>query len=793
MRIISKVMVLIMLFLFFGCAAIIPEQDRLGTSSRFSELQKHMEAEIGQSGVATTAQLVQLCGAYANLKRYDRLFECCERMENNIRKGDKSMMDFSRSILPKSMQQQMQQQEETLSHVTSLPYLFRAHAYLDLGQFEKAIGEAKKAYDMAMAPSGQHKKHLQIQASGLLSLAYALNGNRGNALKMIDQLESLRAANAFAGQRLINMELTKTYMALKEYRKALDVIRREDDPWLLFFGTTKSGDNDWISRKIANIVKKMTPEFAFMELPKLFLLNKCFMETGQINKAKVGYDTLLKIPQISDIGGIYWMILFDRGRITEQEGNPKEAISFYRQAVNIIEQQRSTINTEASKIGFVGDKQSVYHRLVEALYMDGQYGLAFEYVERSKSRALVDMLAVKQDFTAKSGDEQAIHNLLAKGTSCESELNVQDLSLNKSEMRSIVIKNRGKLIEQSPELASLVSVASLAVAEIQSNIPGDETLVEYYYAEKNMFAFILSVQGLRAVKLNGDRLSDDIQDFRKLLNNSGSSGYRELSQSLYARLIQPLASYVDNRNLIIVPHGALHYLPFNALQNGKEYFIEKYSIRTLPSASVIKYLQAKKSSKLANILVFGNPDLGDSRYNLVYAQNEAIAIAGTQPHSKVFLRAEATKTAFKKYAGDFNFIHFATHGQFNADEPLDSALLLAKDPESDGKLTVDNLYSSKIDADLVTLSACETGLGKIANGDDIVGLTRGFLYAGSSSIVASLWKVDDLATADLMTRFYTNMKTLDKREALRQAQLLTKKKYPHPFYWAAFQLTGLAK
>jgi CHAT domain-containing protein len=93
----------------------------------------------------------------------------------------------------------------------------------------------------------------------------------------------------------------------------------------------------------------------------------------------------------------------------------------------------------------------------------------------------------------------------------------------------------------------------------------------------------------------------------------------------------------------------------------------------------------------------------------------------------------------------------------------------------------------------VTLSACETGLGKIANGDDIVGLTRGFLYAGSSSIVASLWKVDDLATADLMTRFYTNMKTLDKREALRQAQLQTKKKYDHPFYWASFQLTGNSK
>jgi CHAT domain-containing protein len=106
-------------------------------------------------------------------------------------------------------------------------------------------------------------------------------------------------------------------------------------------------------------------------------------------------------------------------------------------------------------------------------------------------------------------------------------------------------------------------------------------------------------------------------------------------------------------------------------------------------------------------------------------------------------------------------------------------------------LTVDELYGIRLDADLVTLSACETGLGKVLNGDDVVGLTRGFLYAGSSNVVASLWEVDDLATSELMKRFYTNMKSgIPKRDALRQAQLETKKEFPHPFYWAAFFLTG---
>ena len=213
----------------------------------------------------------------------------------------------------------------------------------------------------------------------------------------------------------------------------------------------------------------------------------------------------------------------------------------------------------------------------------------------------------------------------------------------------------------------------------------------------------------------------------------------------------------------------------------------------LPSASVIKYLHTKKTDKPAGILAFGNPDMDNPHYDLAYAQKEAVSITQMIPQSRALLRKQATETAFKQFAGGFRYLHFATHGEFDADAPLKSALLLAKDTENDGILTVSELYSIKLEADLTTLSACETGLGKIANGDDIVGLTRGFLYAGSSSIVASLWKVDDIATSELMIRFYANLKQTNKREALRDSQLYTKRKYPHPYFWGAFQLTGNAQ
>ena len=145
----------------------------------------------------------------------------------------------------------------------------------------------------------------------------------------------------------------------------------------------------------------------------------------------------------------------------------------------------------------------------------------------------------------------------------------------------------------------------------------------------------------------------------------------------------------------------------------------------------------------------------------------------------------------KKIGKHFRCVHFATHGTFNPEKPLQSGLMLASDSKNDGILTVGELYDLNLNADLVTLSACETGLGKVANGDDVVGFTRGFLYAGTNSIVSSLWKVDDKATAILMQQFYTALKNNDKRSALRMAQLKVKNSYnPHPYFWAAFQLTG---
>ena len=423
----------------------------------------------------------------------------------------------------------------------------------------------------------------------------------------------------------------------------------------------------------------------------------------------------------------------------------------------------------------------------------GEYAEAFSYAERGKARALVDLLASKREFR-RGETTSRITAMLKDLEEAEISAVIQDdkvspdqLSLN----RGVIVNIKNRITDADPEAASLVTVRPPDVRKIQELLPLDETLVEYFGSSDTLLAFIVNQDGVRGMKLEVKELRQKIEVFREHLMDPDTYQFKAYGQALYEKLIQPIEGMIATKNLTIVPHGALHYLPFNALYEKDGFLIDRYNIRVLPSASVMTFLKDRRGGHTGNLLAFGNPDLGDPTYDLPGAQNEAIAITKDKPKSKLLLRKQATETAVKSFGEQFRYIHFATHGTFDAEKPLSSGLLLSSDSENNGKLTVGELYDLYLPADLVTLSACETALGKVANGDDVVGFTRGFLYAGVSSIVSSLWKVDDQATSILMQQFYKSLKETDKRSALRTAQLKVKDTYnSHPYFWAAFQITG---
>ena len=177
-------------------------------------------------------------------------------------------------------------------------------------------------------------------------------------------------------------------------------------------------------------------------------------------------------------------------------------------------------------------------------------------------------------------------------------------------------------------------------------------------------------------------------------------------------------------------------------------------------------------------------------YDLPLAEMEANAIRWNYPEVTVLTKDKAKESWLKEHISEFQIIHIASHGEFDPINPLFSSLKLTKDEKADGNFEVNEVFSLDIKADLVTLSACQTGLGDIKGGDELVGLNRAFIYAGTHTIVSSLWRVSDISTAILIKLFYRNYSQENKGESLRKAQLSVKQLYPHPSYWAGFNLTG---
>jgi CHAT domain-containing protein/tetratricopeptide (TPR) repeat protein len=743
-------------------------QVELAATGRFDELEALMEGEQARHPLETP-DLHALCYAYSKTKRYDRLSACLDKLEQTLARGPRHTRLFG------------------LDDATPSLHLMRAVTHIELEHYDEAVADSQKVMEWMERDRG-YDKDMEIEALAVRSIAATLAGRAAEGEREAVRLEKVSVAWPLGSDyaAIKAMALARAWSALGRYDKALAAIRADGGFEFKVFldnlvsGAALRGESNWL----------------WAELPRAFLINHALLETGDPAAAKAGFDKLLGNPAVAANGEIYWLVLFDRGRIAEGEGKGGEAMDYYRRAIEIIERQRSTINTEAAKIGFVADKQAVYARAVALAISSGQPARAFEFVERAKARALVDLLAAKDDFAAPGAAGQKLAALLAEMRAGEGEARVQVGQTRSSGGESRagrppkVAQAQAALSSISPELASLIVVSALSTEDVQSRLPPDEEVLEYYASGGGLYAITVSRGKVTGVKLDSSGLEALVRKFRQDVE-ARAPGVEAEARQLYDRLLRPVEASLSAPNLLIIPHGVLHYVSFGALHDGKDYWLSRKNMRFLPSASVVRYLRPPSGKPVGDLLAIGNPDLKDARFDLPSAEQEARGIGQAVRDATVLTRAQATETAFRGLAGSERYVHIASHGEYNAEDALQSRLLLAADGKNDGALTTSELYGLRLNADLVTLSACETGLGRVLTGDDVIGLTRGFLYAGASNVVASLWQVDDDATTQLMSAFYRNMtKGLAKSEALRQAQLEVRKKWPHPFFWGAFFLTG---
>jgi len=500
-----------------------------------------------------------------------------------------------------------------------------------------------------------------------------------------------------------------------------------------------------------------------------------------------------------------WALHYNMGVAYQALEEWGEAVAAYETSLMVIESIRTTLSSEELKLAWQERTKDVYERLIDLLFRLGETDAALTYAERCRARTFLDLVAM--------GPVGNLENVADEG------------------IRTSVVEP---------------STIEFDLAEVVAALPADTAALEYFVTEGGTYLWLIrdgSASEPIRIEISRAELLEQVLAFRMTIETTSTElselphpeeGMETMSRDLYGLLIAPAEDQLSGiDHLVIVPSGPLYYLPLCALLRcpgcegadllGGTYLIERFSLSYAPSLTTLKYAWDSVGDARTDplFLALADPDSGDpALHRLPEAQDEARTVANLFEPSEVYVDSAATEDVVTERAGSADQILLSTHGLFNPHNPMFSYLLLSPTEDHDGKLYTHEVFSLDLQTDLVTLSACETLLPALedaqaqvramremreeegvelderlletlTSGDEIVGLTRAFLAAGTPSVLSSLWRVVSETTEPLMVAFYRYLEAgLNKAEALRQAQLDVKASYPHPCYWAAFSLVG---
>jgi CHAT domain-containing protein/Tfp pilus assembly protein PilF len=546
-----------------------------------------------------------------------------------------------------------------------------------------------------------------------------------------------------------------------------------------------------------------------------FMLAETWRVAGHLTAARALLAETLRTAESAEIPPLQVKCLTALGLIAAAHNNLPEAESYFQQAVFVTENLRAPLPSEEFRTAFFGDKLAPFNELVKIYLADPkQTRQAFETLEKSRSRALLELM---QEETAASVEDNADLDFKEKIAELRAGLNwlynqinspsIEVTGNNLTQLQklseaarlrehSLAELMRQQQLRQTPE--GKRENADFDLAELQATLGSHTVLIEFVELDSKFGAFVLSGNGeisffpqlgstaeinelseqlrfqLDALRCNPSQISAHVYEL--------TLKTRRVLAQLYDVLLRPLESTIGlRRRLAIVPHRTLHYVPFHALYDGFAYTIENREVVYAPSASILQNCLQKPVKGISKCLFVGAADK-----LIPFVEEEIKSLSELFPESVTLTGDEANWSNIKQQTDEINLLHLACHGHFRADNPLFSALKLA-----DGWITVNEIRTLKLNAELVVLSACETGLSRIAAGDELLGLTRGLFSAGAASLILSLWSVHDKTTLELMQRFYAGIKeNCSPAAALRAAQIAILKKLPHPFYWSPFYLIG---
>jgi CHAT domain-containing protein len=522
---------------------------------------------------------------------------------------------------------------------------------------------------------------------------------------------------------------------------------------------------------------------------------------------------------------VAWQLHAGLARALRSRGALAEAATELRAAIAEIERVSTGLTAEERRSAFLADKWDAYVELALVERARGQGHAAFEASERLRARQMLDLLArgrvigggdADRDPTAREQDlRRRIDELTRQVESAangEPELRGPALDEAAGAAREALARAQDtygdllvELREANPAYAALVRGEIAPAHEVMSALAPDEALLEYLVGDSTTVVFVVTRDSVAAVDLNVTRRTiAELVDFaRGTLGSPTEGAARQAWRAPMRRLFQYLVTPVEasgllasKRRLLIAPHADLHYLPFAALlapgPTGQP-LIARYVIEYVPSASVWLRLRGRpEPARGGGVLA-----LAPRAAALPGSRAEVAAIGrihGTR--ARVLVGPGATEREFRALAPEQEIVHLATYGVLNKHNPLFSFVELGAGGGEDGRLEVHEVFGLTLNARLLVLSACQTGVGAgaladVPPGDDWVGLVQGFLFAGASNVLATLWPVQDVATARLMERFYTELAAgRPEAEALAEAQRAASREAgtAHPFFWAGFAL-----
>jgi len=646
--------------------------------------------------------------------------------------------------------------------------------------------------------------------------------------------------------------------ALDNYNKSLKLARKTNDnkteiKVLNNIGAVYSYIKNYVDAlKFFQSGLKKAEEIQEIEAMSMILNNIgiVYSNKGDFEESTKFYQKAIDLAHKIGGGQILWEAYLEIANAYKKQKKFNEALENYKNSITVIEDIRSTIELEELKASFLGtDKRlEAYQNMIDLLVAlhksepEKAYNLeAFNYLERAKARAFLDSLEVSTvsisqgiDFRLLNQETEIMNDisklytkLLYPELTLEQKNDIYN-EIKRCEDKLESLKNEIRLT--SPAYANLKYPKPITLNEAQGKLPDSNTaFFAYCIGTENSYAFVISKKNLKIFPIASRKeIKKQVSEYLKVIAEKENHDFH-LGYELFKELVLPGLDK-NIKKIIFIPDDILYFLPFETLltnEEKKSWLIKDYKIAYAPSISSLREIIQRKREKgikpQKDILAFGNPSFGLNEkednggkgedifqnffsnsafkfFRLKYSGLEIERIASLFKKKKIgiFQKEDATEERLKELKlTDYKIIHFATHGLIYDEKPARSSIVLSldQDPAEDGFLQMREIFNLKLNSDLITLSACQTGLGQFWRGEGIEGFSRAFFYAGSSSVLMSLWPVNDQASYQLMERFYYHLRSSESiMNALQKAKLemISSEALSHPFYWGGFIITGNA-